>query len=296
MTGKENAMKTRIRTGKYMPFVFLSPFLVLFALFYIGPLIYGFYMSLFHKYGLRPATFIGMENYIKAFTDNGFLSSILTMGEFFLIQGSIMIGLALLFALYIDNEKNHFRGFFRLVYYIPFAIPTVISGILWGFMYSKSLSPFQSIFGLVGLHPNFLSSGSLFWSIMNIVTWEWIGYNMIILYSGLQSIPRELYESAKIDGARNFDIIRYIKLPLIVPSLILTVIFTVIGTFQIFNEPYVLQSMTYVSTHFTPNLYIYTTAFSYGNFNFAAAMAIVLALVTFAISMIFMRFAGFKEE
>jgi multiple sugar transport system permease protein len=131
---------------------------------------------------------------------------------------------------------------------------------------------------------------------MNIVTWEWIGYNMIILYSGLQSIPRELYESAKIDGARNFDIIRYIKLPLIVPSLILTVIFTVIGTFQIFNEPYVLQSMTYVSTHFTPNLYIYTTAFSYGNFNFAAAMAIVLALVTFAISMIFMRFAGFKEE
>jgi multiple sugar transport system permease protein len=289
-------MKIRMKSRKYMPFVFLSPFLVLFVLFYILPLVYGFYMSLFHRYGLRPPKFVGMSNYAKAFTDSGFLSSILTMGIFFLVQGSIMIVLALVFALYIDNNKNHFRGFFRLVYYIPFVIPTVISGILWGFMYSKSLSPFGSILGILGLSPDFLSSNALFWSILNIVVWEWTGYNMIILYSGLQSIPRELYEAAYIDGASDFDIVRFIKLPLIVPSLVLTIVFTVIGTFQIFNEPYVLQSMTYVSIHFTPNLYIYTTAFSYGNFNFAAAMAIILAMVTFVISMVFMHFAGFKEE
>ncbi len=286
----------KIKTTKLIPFVFLSPFLILFGLFYIAPLIYGFYLSLFHQYGLRPPIFIGFENYIQVFNDNNFWMSILNMTKFFFIQGSIMIGLALIFALYIDNQKNRFRGFFRMVYYLPFAIPTAISGILWGFMYSKSLSPFQSIFGLVGLHPNFLASGSLFWSIINIVTWEWVGYNMIILYSGLQSIPRELYEAAHIDGATEFNIIRYVKIPLIIPSLILSIVFTVIGTFQIFNEPYVLESMTFIPPNFTPNLYIYTTAFSYGNFNFAAAMAIVLALVTFAGSMIFMRFAGFKEE
>ncbi|MCL4407937.1 MAG: sugar ABC transporter permease, partial [Thermotogae bacterium] len=245
---------------------------------------------------LYPATFVGLKNYVQVFNDANFWFSILNMTKFFLIQGSIMIGLALIFALYIDNEKNHFRGLFRMIYYIPFAIPTAISGILWGFMYSKSLSPFQSIFGLVGLHPNFLSSGSLFWSIINIVTWEWAGYNMIILYSGLQSIPRELYEAAHIDGAKSFDIIKYVKIPLIVPSLILSIVFTVIGTFQIFNEPYVLGSMTFIPPSFTPNLYIYTTAFSYGNFNYAAALAIILALVTFAGSMVFMRFAGFKEE
>jgi len=286
----------KIKTTKFLPFIFLSPFLILFGLFYIAPLIYGFYLSLFHQYGLRPPVFIGFKNYLQVFNDTNFWMSILNMTKFFLIQGSIMIGLALIFALYIDNQKNRFRGFFRMVYYIPFAIPTAISGILWGFMYSKSMSPFQSIFGIFGLHPDFLASNALFWSIINIVTWEWTGYNMIIIYSGLQSIPRELYEAAHIDGAKRFDIIRYVKIPLIIPSLILSIVFTVIGTFQIFNEPYVLESMTFISPHFTPNLYIYTTAFSYGNFNFAAAMAIVLALVTFAVSMIFMRFAGFKEE
>jgi len=293
---EEGVMKIKIRLRRSIPFVFLSPFLILLVLFYVLPLVYGFYISLFRQYGLRPPIFIGMGNYIKAFTDIGFLTSVLTMGKFFLIQGSIMIGLALLFALYIDNEKNHLRGLFRMVYYIPFAIPTVISGIMWGFMYSKSLSPFQSIFGLVGLHPNFLSSGSLFWSIINIVTWEWTGYNMIILYSGLQTIPRELYEAAYIDGAGNFDIIKYIKLPLLIPSIILVTIFTVIGSFQLFNEPFVLQSMTYVSPHLTPNLYIYITAFSYGNFNFAAAMAMILAIAIFAASSIFIRYSALEEE
>lgn len=222
--------------------------------------------------------------------------SLLTVVELFLFQGSIMIGLALVFALYIDNAKNHFGGFFKIVYYIPFAIPTVISGILWGFMYSKSMSPLETIFGFVGLHPNFLATSALLYSVTNIKVWEWTGYNMIILYAGLQSISKELYEAAYIDGASNFDIIRHIKLPLIVPTLILTVIFTIIGTFQTFNEPYALQSMTYVPQTFTPNMYIYETAFNYGNFNFAVAMAMVLAVAIFSVSFIFMHYAGFKEE
>ena len=279
---------------KWMPYIFLVPFLFLFVVFYIGPLIYAFYLSLFHQYGLRPPFFVGYRNYLRAVTDSGFIFSILNMVKFFLIQGSIMIGLALAFALYVDSKFTLLRGTFRMVYYIPFAIPTVISGIMWGFMYSKALSPLKMLLSPIGIHINFLSSGVLFGSIVNIVIWEWTGYNMIIIYAGLQSISHELYEAAKIDGASSMQIIRYIKLPLIRPTLILATIFTVIGTFQLFNEPYVLSALTYVPINFTPNMYIYTTAFSYGNFNYAAAMALVLAVVTFAFSMIFIHYSGLE--
>jgi multiple sugar transport system permease protein len=123
-------------------------------------------------------------------------------------------------------------------------------------------------------------------SIANIVTWGFVGYNMIILYAALRSIPTELYEAARIDGASEVRIARSIKLPAIRPALVLTLIFSVIGSFQLFNEPSLLQSLApnVITNSYTPNLYAYNLAFVNQEINYAAAIAFLLGFVIMIVS------------
>ncbi len=129
----------------------------------------------------------------------------------------------------------------------------------------------------------------MLFSIANIVTWTWTGYNMITLFAALQSIPTELYEAARVDGATKWDIVRSIKIPLLVPTLKLLFIFSVIGTSQLFTEAFVLRPLGYVADNITPNLYLYLTAARDANYSYAGALAILLALLIFAISGPFLR-------
>lgn len=277
-------------------YIFLIPFFVLFGLFYVAPLVYAAFLSLFVRRGILVQIFVGLTNYVHVFQDGQFFASLANIGQFFLIQAPIMLGLAVIFALYVDRRTNPLRNTFRLFYYLPFTVSTVVAGLMWGFMFSKKLSPFISVLAAMGAHTDFLESTRLLWTLGIIVTWEWTGYNMIIMYSALQSIGTELYDAAEVDGAAKLQVIWYIKLPLLLPSIVLALIFTIIGTSQIFNEPYVLQALTFVSPHLTPNMYIYTTAFSYGSFNYAGAMAIVLAVITFVISFLFIRHNQLERE
>jgi multiple sugar transport system permease protein len=284
--------KRRALTG----YMFLVPFFVLFAMFYVAPLIYAGYLSLFVRQNIFVQNFVGLQNYARVFQDNEFFVSLGNIGKFFLVQAPVMLGLAIIFAFYVDRRNNPGRTAFRLVYYLPFTVSTVVAGLMWGFMFSKKLSPFLSVLTAFGAKIDFLESTRLLWTLGIIVTWEWTGYNMIIMYSALQSIPSELYDAAEVDGASKMQVIWRIKLPLLLPSIVLALIFTIIGTSQIFNEPFVLRALTFVSPHLTPNMYIYTTAFSYGSFNYAGAMAIVLAIITFAISFVFIRYNQLEGE
>ena len=276
-------------------YLFLVPFFVLFLVFYVAPLFYTGYLSLFIRRGIFVQIFVGFQNFVRVFGDNQFFASLANIGKFFVVQAPVMLGLAIIFALYVDRRSNPLRTTFRLVYYLPFTVSSVVAGLMWGFMFSKNLSPFNTVLGAIGVHPDFLASNHLLWSLGIIVTWEWTGYNMIIMYSALQSIAPELYDAAQVDGAGKFQVIWFIKLPLLLPAIIMALIFTIIGTSQIFNEPYILQALTFVSPHLTPNMYIYTTAFSYGSFNYAGAMAIILAIITFIISFLFIRYNRLEE-
>ena len=130
----------------------------------------------------------------------------------------------------------------------------------------------------------------MLFSIANIVTWTWTGYNMITLFAALQNIPNELYEAARVDGAtKPWDIVRSIKIPLLMPTLKLLFIFSVIGTSQLFTEAFVLRPLGYVADNITPNLYLYLTAARDANYSYAGAMAILLALLIFVISGPFLR-------
>ena len=269
---------------------FIAPFAILFVLFYVVPIAYAVYQSLLTveregTFGTATQVFGGLTQYAIVFQNGEFWASVLRVLVFGLVQVPVMLGLALLFALLLDSPLLKGKKFFRLAFFAPYAVPGVIAAIMWGFLYSPSLSPFSAVTQNV----SFLSADLVLWSIANIVTWVYVGYNMLIIYSALLAIPTEIYEAAKLDGANNWQVALRIKIPLVTPAIILTAVFSIIGTLQLLAEPQTLRSFsTAISSTFTPNLAVYTTA-SIPNYSLAAAFSVVLALATFALSFAFLK-------
>ncbi|UXN73619.1 sugar ABC transporter permease [Devosia sp. A8/3-2] len=182
-------------------------------------------------------TFVGFANYQRVFSDGKFWDGMLRTFGFGLVQVPVMLGLALVFALIIDAGTVWGRAVFRIGFFIPYAVPGVIAALIWGYLYGPSYGPITQVFNAIGIAPpNFLDGNLVLTGIGNIVTWEFTGYNMIILYSALQAIPSDLEEAAAIEGAKGWQIARLIKIPMIAPALLLTLVFSVIGTLQLFGR------------------------------------------------------------
>ncbi|TDY50210.1 carbohydrate ABC transporter membrane protein 1 (CUT1 family) [Alicyclobacillus sacchari] len=275
------------------PWSFLLPFLLLFTAFLIVPLLYAFYTSLFiHRMGI--AYFVGFQNYLNAFRDVAFWGSIVNVMKYAVIQGVIMLALSLALALLLDTKFARFKAFFRLVYFLPYAVPGVFASIMWGFLYSKPLDPL-----LQAIHFDPLASGAFLYSIVNIATWEWAGYNMTLYMASLTGVSADIYEAAKMDGCNEMQLAWYIKIPLLRPTIVMTIILSFIGSMQLFNEPFLLEALTPVSQTFAPNLDIYNMAFSLTNLPYAATLSVLLGLITILISVIVMvltRFLGRTAE
>lgn len=269
---------------------FVTPFLLLFLCFYLVPIGYAIVQSFRTvtregTFGPPVEVFGGLTQYEKVFADDAFWSSIGRVLLYGVVQVPVMLGLALTFALLLDSSLVRGKRFYRLAFFVPYAVPGVIAAIMWGFLYSPSLSPFTA----VTEHVDFLGSGNVLWSIANVSTWVYAGYNMLIIYSALQSIPPEIYEAARLDGASQARISWSIKVPMVLPAIVLTTVFSIIGTLQLLAEPQVFRTFTTaVSSTFTPNLVVYSTS-AIPNFPLAAAFSVVLALVTFAMSFTFLK-------
>jgi multiple sugar transport system permease protein len=206
----------------------------------------------------------------------------------------VMLGLALSFALLLDTTTVRFRTLFRLSFFLPYAIPSVVGALLWGYLYGPNFGLFAQMAGWLHLPaPAFLSDSGMLPSLGNVVTWQWTGYNMVIIYAALQAIPPDIYESATVDGASAWGIARYIKIPLVRPALVLTCVFSIIGTLQLFNEPQIMHSLApdVIQDHYTPNIYAYNTAFTNQQYNYSAAISFVLGIVAFVASYAFMLVA-----
>jgi len=279
-------------------YLFMAPFLVVFAAMIIVPLVYAAYLSFFRTQLIGGTAFVGLANFARALTDEKFLTGVLRMAKFFIIQVPIELGIALVLALLLDSGRLHLKKFVRIAVFMPYAVPAVIAALMWGYLYGPMFGPFAQLARFFGRQPiNFLSDGTMLYSIMNIVTWSWVGYNMMIIYSALRTVPTELYEAARIDGASEFRIATSIKIPAVRPALILTVIFSIIGTFQLFNEPNILGKVapTVIGTAYTPNIYAYNLAFNGKDFNYAAAIAFILGFVIMIVSYVFQLTTRRKE-
>jgi multiple sugar transport system permease protein len=270
-------------------YVLVLPFFIIFIAMVIVPLVYAGYLSLFRKRLIGGTSFAGVENYVKALTDPLFLTAVGRMAIFLLIQVPFMLALALFFALALDSGMMKLAKFSRLAIFVPYAVPGVVATLMWGYLYGRDFGPFAQVSNALGLPPPpFLNQTGMLFSIMNIVNWAFIGYNMIIIYAALRSLPTELYEAARVDGASEVRIAWSIKIPAVRPALLLTVIFSVIGTFQLFTEPKLMFSLApnVIGTAWSPNLYAYNVAFVNQDANYAAALAFLLGIVIMIVSYI----------
>jgi len=268
-------------------YAFVLPFFVVFAAMLVAPLAYSGYLSFFADRLIGGVSFVAFENYLRAFQDPGFLAGLGRTALFLVIQVPIMLGLALFFALALDSGRARGSKALRLLIFLPYAVPGVVAVLMWGYLYGQRFGLIAQITRGIGLPaPDLLSDSNVLFSIMNIVTWTYVGYNMIVMYSALKSIPAELYEAAEIDGASQWRLAWSVKIPMIRSAIVLTVIFSVIGTFQIFNEPSLLLELapTAITQSFTPNFYAYNLAFVNHDINYAAAIAFLLGFVIMIVS------------
>jgi len=268
-------------------YLFVLPFFVIFLAMVIVPLGYAGYQSFFKEQLVGGVSFAGFDNYTRALTDPAFLYGLGRVGLFLIIQVPIMLVLSLFFALALDSGMIRLAKFVRLGIYVPYAVPAVVAALMWGYIYGPDFGPFAQLSNYLGVPKiPFLEPGFVLLSIVNVVNWEFIGYNMIIIYAALRSIPTDLYEAARVDGASEPRIAWSIKIPAVRPALILTIIFSVIGSFQLFNEPQLLRILApnAISSSYTPNLYAYTLAFVNQDANYAAAIAFLLGIVIMVLS------------
>lgn len=282
-----------------VPYAFLAPALVLLLLFLILPIIYTGYLSLRTVQvsglglgsGAREEVFAGLANYRTAVSDSELWRGALRV----LLYGSFlvpaMLGLALLFALMLDTPRAGGRRIARISIFLPYAVPAVIATLLWGFLYLPRVSPFQYGLREVGIgNVDLMNPTTIYIALINIALWGGVGFNMIVMYTALRAVPTELYDSARIDGASEAQIAMRIKVPMITPALIMTSVFSIIATLQVFSEPTTLAPLTNsLSSTWTPLMKIYRDAFVRNDIYSAAATSIVLAVITLVLSFGFLR-------
>jgi len=267
--------------------IFTAPFMIVFAFTLVVPLIYAAYLSVFRDQLIGGRSFAGLANYRQALADPMFWSSLGRVSLFLVVQVPVMLLLALCAALALDSARLRWAPLYRLSIFLPYAVPAVVATLMWGFMYGSQFGLVANIDSFFRVHiPDPFSSGLVLASVGNIVTWEFVGYNMLIFFSALRVIQAELYEAADIDGASAWQVVRAIKLPALRPAILIATIFSVIGTFQLFNEPNILKPLSpdTISTNFTPNMYAYNLSFAGQEYNYSATVAIVMGVITVIIA------------
>ncbi|GKQ37061.1 carbohydrate ABC transporter permease [Streptomyces sp. A012304] len=293
-----------IRSLRWKGAAFTVPFQLGFVFLYLVPIGYAVYQSLYRTQqsglGLGGATeeFSGLHNYQQGLTDSAFLSSILRVVLFACVQIPAMLFISLVLALFLDAVTSRLASRFRILLLVPYMIPGVVAAIVWINLYSPEVGPLTPLGELFGFQWNFFSPSMVWPSIGNLLTWHGIGYNMVIIYSALQAVPRELFEAARLDGASEIRIAVSVKVPYVRGALVLTGLLSIIQMLQIFNEPALFRNVTpqTVTDSFTPIMIIYNQAFNAGNYHYAAALSVLLALVLGVASFLFYRLTSKETD
>lgn len=272
-------------------YLLLSPSLLIIFGFSIVPMVWSIYYSLTKGGILGRHTFVGLQNYIKASQHPIFLLTLKNTTLYAVLTIPIVIVLALVVALII-LKLPRLQGFFRSTVYFPLIIPIVIAANIWAYIVSRDFGPLNLFLSWFGL-PRIDWLGNPTWSIPAIVMmeiWRGFGFYVIILFAALQSIPRELYEAARIDGARSLRLLWSITIPLLRPALGFCFIMATIFNFQLFDPIYVLTQGGPAWSTSTVSWYVYQQAFEADNLGFASTMGVVLLLIILVLSLIQLRF------
>lgn len=279
---------------RMLGYLFLAPYLTLFITFLVVPLIYGLGLS-FYRWDILsplPPRFIGFDNYSEALTSNYFWQALWATFRFVVMTVPVTTGFALLIAVGINSVKGRRQSLYRAAYFVPTIISVSVIGILWRWFFNSEFGLFNAYLGLLGIKAPWLSNVN--WAMKSVVLmtlWWTVGGPMVILLAGLQNIPTHYYEAAAIDGATQAQQFRHITLPLLRPVLLFVAVMSIIGSFQVFGQTFMVTRGGPENSTRVLVQYIYETAFNYYRMGFGSAMSWLLFVAIAIFSVLQFRLA-----
>ncbi|MFL5760952.1 MAG: carbohydrate ABC transporter permease [Thermomicrobiales bacterium] len=273
--------------------LFLLPAASLYSLFVLFPLVQAGYYGLYKWKGLGPLTdYVGLENFNKILHDEVFRQALGHNLIILILSVTVQLPLAILLALLV-GRKMRGRAFFRTVFFLPFVISEVVTGVIWSFLYH----PQTGINDLLSfLIPGFQPRGwlgdpnTVLYALFVVITWRYVGFHIILYLAGLQNIPREVEEAALIDGASQIRVARDITIPLLGPTIRLSVFLSVIGSLQFFDLIWVMTTGGPVNASHTMATYMYRFGFVGFHLGYGAAVSVVIFVICFGFSLCYQRF------
>lgn len=273
-----------------------APAIIMFLSFVILPLILGFFYGFYKWKGFgmpyETGTFVGFQNYITAFKDPTFQRSVIN--TFIVLVGSLVIQapLAILFALLL-NQKFKGRGLIRTLIFLPYVISEVIVGTGWSLLLQKK-GAVNEILASIGIHgPDWLATPKIAMvTLLLIISWKYIGFAVILMLAGMQSIPEELYEAARVDGAGFWQMQWKITLPLLAPTLRIWVFLSMIGSLQLFDLVSIIWGSFISETAgvSTMAIYMVRNGRDSGNYGYGSAIAIIIFIISLAVALTYQKF------
>ena len=280
---------------KNAPYVFIAPAVILFSVFTIYPFIKTFILS-FQTREAGRYVFAWFTNYHRLFNDKVFLTALYNTLIYLVIQVPLMTVLSILIAVGLNSRILRWKAQFRLAFFLP-AVTEMVAYSMVFFVLLSDSGLFNYFLSLLHIDKISWLTDS-FWaraSIIMAITWRWTGYNTVIMLAGLQTIPEDLYEAAKIDGAGKTHQFFYITIPQLKPVILFTLILSTIGTLNLFSEPYILTSGGPANATITMGLYLYRQGFQSFNFSYASAISVAILVITVIFSFIQLKLGG-KEN
>jgi multiple sugar transport system permease protein len=279
-----------LRHEARMAYSFISPAMVLFLMFTVAPVFFAFYLSFTNYDILSPTRWVGLANYERLLTDELFRRGVMNVAFYALIFVPCMITLSLMLALAL-NRPMPGMAFFRTLFYVPAVTSSIAAATVWSWMFQKNYGVINqglAVFGIEG--PNWLaSSDTAMYAIVIVTLWQGLGGNIIIYLAGLAGVPRYLYEAAALDGANAWQQFRFITVPALRTTTFFVLFMSLIGSFQLFDQAYVMTQggPGYATT--TAVYQIYSNGFSQLRMGYASAQAFVLALAILVVSVVNLR-------
>ncbi len=278
-------------------YLFALPFILVFILFMIYPLLHGFYISFFKWDILSSKKFLGLANYIKLFKDQTFYTSLLHTLEFVLITTPILLLLGFIMALFV-NSKSPFRKIGENVFFLPYIFSMTVVSTLWAWLFQKQYGLINHVLSIFNIEAiGWLTDPSwAMWSVCIATFWWTSGFNMILLSAGIKQISKEVFESAQIDGASYFQKIKSITIPLLKPTIVLCLILQVIASFNVFGQVFVMTGGGPYGKTRVLIQYIYETGFLYFKMGYSAAMSYILFIIILIFSIALNKLGESKNE
>lgn len=280
-------------------YLFVAPFFIAFAVFWVWPLIQSFYLSLTVWPGLGAAKFTWFSNYAAIVADDSFRVALFNTLLFTAVSVPVQVGLGLIFATLLNAGMVKSKPFFRSMFFTPHILSPIIIGTIFLFLLDSHYGVLNYLLRLLGLpavpwltDPTWMRA-----SIISVSAWQWVGWNSVVLLAGMQNIPHEVHEAARIDGARETQVFRKITVPMLWPVVFFAIVIGTIGSLQMFAAPFALSANQKGpgNSAYTIVYAVWREAFEFSRFGRASAIAYVLFAATMIVTLVQMRFRD-KEE